>query len=212
MWVLLLLLFSLWSLVSCSLSYFSSSSSSSLVSFSPSLLFFYLSGSGPNIRPRGPVRALPTPEQQLAMQGEAGEFVSVCLSVCPYVRVSVWCVWLAMGDVWTLGGFLIKKTDDSLRAAATAVLSQPLWAVGGGALLIVSKPRPLPALGLRLPDRGKGLRWSATSVSPLPPRSWAASGDEHQRPRLRAHLLHRVVRRRSRRTVVPGPIHQSEWR
>lgn len=64
--------------------------------FSP-LPSLALSGSGPVIRPRTPVRALPTPKQQLALQGEAGECVRlplcllavICLSVCPLTNCSI---------------------------------------------------------------------------------------------------------------------------
>lgn len=53
------------------------------VPVSVSLSYLALPGSGPNIR-YPPVRALPTPEQQLALKGEEGEcFLPVCPCICP---------------------------------------------------------------------------------------------------------------------------------
>lgn len=56
--------------------------------FSP-LPSLALSGSGPVIRPRTPVRALPTPKQQLALQGEAGECVHLPLCLLAVICLSV---------------------------------------------------------------------------------------------------------------------------
>lgn len=91
-----------------------------------SLSYLALSGSGQETRSWPPVRARPTPKQQLAVKGEAGECVRPPL--CPlafdlFVCLPAWGLTHPIcGNLSTLGGFLIKKTEDSIFVETKYIL------------------------------------------------------------------------------------------